>query len=258
MTDEWRRWIAENLMLGASRESIHEMMVQAGLAPSESAGEIDLALQSPYLKGAERLRNRLTKREWLLGAYRKLNRLRAGSGEIERRHRLSQGEFVDRYYSASRAVIITGMMDDWPALGKWSLEYFSREFGSREVEVQVGRNASDNYEAGRDQFRKTMIFSEFIERVSNAGSSNDIYITASNNSGNNVARPGRNDHPVPPRSDQQLHGTGHGSEANSAGAVVGDSAHEEPLSCLLRGGRPHDTAGSPSRLFRAAGPRVHP
>src|SRR5262249_30211753 len=116
VTDEWRRWIAENLMLGASRESIHEMMVQGGLAPSASAGEIDLAMQSPYLKGAERLRNRLSKREWLLGAYRKLNRLRAGSSEIERRHRLSQAEFVDRYYSAGRAVIITGMMDDWPAL----------------------------------------------------------------------------------------------------------------------------------------------
>ena len=88
------------------------------------------------------------------------------SGEIERRHRLSRGEFLDRYYCAGRPVIITGMMDDWPALRKWSLDYFVREFGAREVEVQVGRSASDNYEADRDQFRRKMIFSEFIERVS--------------------------------------------------------------------------------------------
>ena len=82
--DEWRRWIAENLMLGASRESILKSMVDGGLAPSESATEIDLAFKSPYLKGAERLCNRLKKREWLLAAYRKLNRLRPSSGEIER------------------------------------------------------------------------------------------------------------------------------------------------------------------------------
>ena len=27
MTDEWRRWIAENVMLGASRDSILKVMV---------------------------------------------------------------------------------------------------------------------------------------------------------------------------------------------------------------------------------------
>jgi hypothetical protein len=189
VTDEWRRWIAENLMLGASRESILNMMVEGGLSPSESAAEIDMASQSPYLRGAERLCNRLSKREWLLGAYRKLNRLRASSGEIERSHRLSASEFLDRYYSASRPVIITGMMDDWPAMKKWGLDYFLRAFGSRAVEVQVGRSASDNYEAGRDQFRRTMLFSEFLERVSTAGKTNDIYITASNNSANKAALP---------------------------------------------------------------------
>jgi hypothetical protein len=188
VTDEWRRWIAENLMLGASRESILSKMVQGGLAPSESASEIDLAFQSPYLRGAERLCNRLSKRDWLLGAYRKLNRLRESSGEIERRHRLSR-EFVDEYYCASRPVIITGMIDNWPALSKWSLDYFLKEFGPREIQVQVGRSASDNYEAGRDQFRQTMIFSDFIERVRTSGKTNDIYITASNNAANKNALP---------------------------------------------------------------------
>jgi hypothetical protein len=72
-------------MLGASRESILSQMVQGGLAPWESASELDMAFQSPYVQGAERLRNRLSKRDWLLGAYRKLNRLRESSGEIEPR-----------------------------------------------------------------------------------------------------------------------------------------------------------------------------
>ena len=189
MTDDWRRWIAENVMLGASRDSILHVMAQGGLSPVQSASEIDLACQSPYLRGAERLCNRLSKREWLLAAYRKLNRLRGDSGTIERRHRLSRSEFLDRYYCASRPVIITGMMDDWPALEKWSLDYFAREFGDREVEVQVGRSASDNYEADRDRFRRKMIFSEFIEKVGSSGKNNDIYITASNSSANKAVLP---------------------------------------------------------------------
>ncbi len=189
VTDEWRRWIAENVILGASRDSILKVMVEGGLSPRDSAAEIDLAVTSPYLRGAERLCNRLNKREWLLSAYRKLNRLHSHSDEIERRHRLARGEFLDRYYCASRPVIITGMMDDWPALRKWSLDYFAREFGTREVDVQVGRSASDNYEADRDKFRRKMIFSEFIEKVSAADKSNDIYITASNTSANKAVLP---------------------------------------------------------------------
>ena len=51
VTDEWRRWIAENLMLGASRDSILKTMVDGGLSPSESAAEIDLACEEPLPQG---------------------------------------------------------------------------------------------------------------------------------------------------------------------------------------------------------------
>ena len=70
--DEWRRWIAENLMVGQSPESILEAMTSSGFAPDESAREIDAAVQSPYLKGSELLLNRLKKRDWLLAVYRKM------------------------------------------------------------------------------------------------------------------------------------------------------------------------------------------
>ena len=61
-------------------------------------------MQSPYLLAAERLTNRLRKRDWLLANYRKLNRLHPKSGEIERRHRISRDEFLAEYYSANRPV----------------------------------------------------------------------------------------------------------------------------------------------------------
>ena len=63
------------------------------------------------------------------------------------------------------------MMDDWPALRSWNLDYFSEKFGGREVDVQMGRNAAGatNYEANREKYRHKMIFSEYIEKVRTSG-----------------------------------------------------------------------------------------
>jgi Family of unknown function (DUF6065)/Cupin-like domain len=189
ITDDWRRWIAENLMTYAKREDIIKRLIVEGFTDSEVNAEIELALQSPYFKGAERLTNRLKKREWLLTCYRKVSRLRPESGEIERRHKLSRGAFLNDYYTTCRPVIITGMMDDWPAMRKWSLDYFAERFGSREVDVQLNRDSNSDYELQRPKHRGKMLFSELLEKIRTLGVSNDFYITATNNSGNKDALP---------------------------------------------------------------------
>ena len=81
------------------------------------------------------------------------------------------------------------MMDDWPALGKWSLDYFAERFGDRHVEVQLGRDASGRYEEERDQYRRKMALSRFIDKVRTSGTTNDLYITANNTSANRDALP---------------------------------------------------------------------
>ena len=159
-------------------------MVAEGITLEEANREVDLAAQSPYLKGANLLRNRLKKREWQLSNYRKLNRLHRASGVIERRHKLSRGEFLDQYYSTNRAVIITGMMDDWPAMRKWNLDYFAQNFGDREIEVQFGRTAGENYEIECEKYTRKVRMADFVEMVRNAENTNDFYLTANNNSRN--------------------------------------------------------------------------
>ena len=191
--DEWRRWIAENLMLEMSQDSILQTLVANGFSPTEGAAEIGLALQSPYFRAADRLRNRLRKRNWLLAAYRKLSRLHTGSGEIERRHRLARGEFLEGYYSANRPVIITGMMEDWPAMEKWNLDYFSEKVGDRDVEVQIDRKAGGHdSELERSNYarsNRTMRFRDFIDKVRSSGVTNDFYMTANNSTRNKGALP---------------------------------------------------------------------
>ena len=187
--DDWRRWIAHNLMLESSPEDVYAAMCQAGIAPQEAEKEVRQALESPYFRGADQLRNRMKKRDWLLETYRKINRLSPESDIIPRRHRLTRGQFLDEYYSTNRPVIITGMMDDWPAMKKWNLDYFKDKFADRDIEVQFGRNSSDKYEVESRKFLKTIKMGEFVEMVRSATNTNDFYLTANNNSNNKLALP---------------------------------------------------------------------
>ena len=59
MSDDWRRWIAENLMLEQSPEDVLAAMTAAGIDHDEARRKSSLHRQSPYLRGSELLRNRL-------------------------------------------------------------------------------------------------------------------------------------------------------------------------------------------------------
>lgn len=184
---EWRRWIAENLLLDDDPVQLTQILMQNGIAQTEAVSEVDIALKSPYLHGAKRLQSRLVKHDWVLDIYRKLNRLRPSKTQVPRRERLSREEFLSEYYSTNQPVIITGMMDDWPAMQKWNLAYFKTHFASRIVEVQFGRNSDDNYEMNSLSHKRKMRFGDYVDLVASADNTNDFYMTANNDSLNRQA-----------------------------------------------------------------------
>lgn len=183
--DDWRRWIAENLMLGSAPDTLAAILVQNGIGQADARREIELAIRSPYLYGAQRLANRLAKRNWVLAIQQKLNDL--GDNTIQRRERLSGKEFLQNYYRMNRPVIITGMLEHFPARAKWNLDYFAERFADRTVEVQFGRDADQNYEMNSIAHKRQMKFGQYLELVRNAGASNDFYMTANNDSRNREA-----------------------------------------------------------------------
>ena len=128
--NEWRRWIAENLMLGGLPRNLEAKMVEKGCPEAEAALEVKNALESPYFRGARRLINRFAKRCWILDSYRKLSRLGARSAKIDRRQPPTRGEFFDGYYTANLPVIITGMMDDWRSRNERQLEDVARRLAT--------------------------------------------------------------------------------------------------------------------------------
>ncbi|AIY42155.1 Hypoxia-inducible factor 1 alpha inhibitor [Collimonas arenae] len=191
INDDWRRWIGENLALDANPQDLFNVLVSQGVAAQEAQSEVQAALANPYLLGArqagQRLKSRLKKHDWVLDIYRTLNRQTAGSSVVERRHRLSRDEFYRQYYLLNKPVIITGMLDDWPALTKWNFDFFRAHFGEREVEVQTGRSQDANYEINSTQHKSKMPLGDYLDMIQHAPESNDFYMTANNSSANRQA-----------------------------------------------------------------------
>lgn len=189
--DEWRRWIAENLMTGEPPERILEAMELRGFSSEEAIRELKAATESPYVKGSLLLRSRLAKRDWLLAVYRCNHRLHPQSNEISRRHRLSREELLCDFYATNRPVVITGMLDDWPAMRKWNLDYFSRTFGDRQVEVRVPPPADSSHDViQRERYVTSIPFGDFVEIMRTAGETDDFHLTAHHASGNRKALSG--------------------------------------------------------------------
>ena len=140
ISDEWRRWIAENLVLGSHPDTLAGILRNSGVPAQQAQAEIAAALASPYLHGAQRLHNRLAKRDWLLDIQCRLDCMAPAymTTVVPRRERLSGEAFLREHYLTNRPVIITGMLDDCAAR-RWTLAGLAARFGTREVEVQRGR-----------------------------------------------------------------------------------------------------------------------
>ena len=50
--DEWRRWIAENLLLDSRPQDVYDELLRAGISSEEAAQELQQAVSSPYIVGA--------------------------------------------------------------------------------------------------------------------------------------------------------------------------------------------------------------
>jgi ribosomal protein L16 Arg81 hydroxylase len=129
---------------------------------------------------------KLLKSNWVLEMYRRSARQGTTFGQVPRVPKLSRQAFLDEHYAANRPVVMTGAMDDWPAMTRWTDEELKRRFGDRVVEVQANRNTDANYEINQTKLRTEMPLAEFVDLTATVGETNNYYITA-NNSGKNKA-----------------------------------------------------------------------
>jgi hypothetical protein len=81
--------------------------------------------------------------------------------QVDRRTGLTKKEFVNEYLRPNKPVVFTDMTKDWPALNKWTAEFFKSQYGHLKVPV-----FSSNYSKpgpGYMSSDKEMFFKDFIE-----------------------------------------------------------------------------------------------
>ena len=194
INDQWRRWVAENVLRGQTPASMIQAMVEKGVDFGAAAREVETARNHPYLRAAAANAPgqgsvpaaRLAKREWFLELMRRAALQDPETATVPVVRRPSREQFLHEFYAANRPCLIEGAMDDWPAMTGWTMEKLKARFGDRRIEAQAGRNSDADYEMNSDRHRKEMSFGEYVDLVTSCGRSNDFYMTA-NNSGKNRA-----------------------------------------------------------------------
>ncbi|MGZ3449978.1 MAG: cupin-like domain-containing protein [Polyangiales bacterium] len=96
---------------------------------------------------------------------------------IERQSAPSAETFRTRYERPRRPVVITGAIDHWPALHRWSLARIAAEYGERSVIVRIADHPSQRF-AGDEQrtFRRApMKVSDFAEALARSPEAGAMY-----------------------------------------------------------------------------------
>ena len=177
----WRKWIASNLMKGASNTSLQKTLREQGYSHLDIATELRLASEHPYVNAGKEIFHVLNKRNWLLKTCDALAALDPRySTQVAVIKTPSFDMFIRDYYSKHLPVVLTGGVDNWPALDKWNPEYFLDLYGDKDIEVQFDREQDPLYERNAGKHKKRMSMREFVGMVLDNGDSNNYYMTANN------------------------------------------------------------------------------
>ena len=149
---------------------------------------VDKALSDPFFVGAMSIADDLRKRDWVLECQRRAWNQQDDPRSVARRDKLAADTFKAEFACNQRPAVISGLVDDWPALSLWNPDYLEQKIGADTlVEAQKGRSRVANYERAKERLRSTIPFSELAAALRSEEASNDIYVTANNGSANRRA-----------------------------------------------------------------------
>ena len=179
--------IAERLAMGLHPDII-ALQLSNRASPEVVRAYAANAEQNPYFKAAQNIAKAVRKRDWILDCQSANWREGPQARGVPRRHRLSAEEFLRDYLAPQLPVIISGLIDDWPALNVWDADYLERKVGREtEVEVQKGRSTRRDYETAKLDLKRRVPFGEVTDLLRSGVATNDMYVTANNGSENRAA-----------------------------------------------------------------------
>eukprot|EP00854_Cymbomonas_tetramitiformis_P004979 gene4979-6067_t len=73
--------------------------------------------------------------------------------KLDRVSAITPAEFELKYYKPARPVILTNITAQWKAYKKWSLDYFQKNYGDVDIQVQKGRSERKDFETAQHALR---------------------------------------------------------------------------------------------------------
>lgn len=184
INDALRTEIVTMLLNGVPVAAVINRIASRGISGQIAADEVARAQKSPYLAGAATLLARLAKRDWLLASLARLQRL--ADWQVPRIAAIDPSRFFNEFYAANRPVLLTGLIDHWPAR-TWRFDSLARAFGTVAVDVQANRSTDRDYEIKMDRHTARQPLGDIINCIITGGPSNDFYVTAFNSVHNKQA-----------------------------------------------------------------------
>lgn len=178
--------LADGLAAGDDDTALRARLIAAGVSAASAKYEVERLAKDPMALALRRQAARSAKQQWLFANQARLARESEGGFALDTVDRIVTADFYRGYYDANRPAKLTGLVDHWPALSRWSLDHFAAVAGGAAVEAQVGRDGDSDYELAKDAHRRMLRFCELIDWLRGDEVSNDIYLTAYN-SGTNAA-----------------------------------------------------------------------
>lgn len=179
LSPRWRAWVSENLARGVSERRLIEVLHSRGLPEDRARAHVEEVARQPAIAVARRLADRIGKLEAQLDVYDSLQALVAPAGTLPRERSLAPGDFLERYYSANRPVVIEGLMERWDAVRRWTPEYLKETYGDREVMAETDRAVEPHWRVFLKGQAKPWRFGDYVDAVVAAGETNELYMTAS-------------------------------------------------------------------------------
>lgn len=175
-----KKWLAQQVLQGVDKPCIYQTLKSEGLSEIDIALEWVLLKQDPYFQLAQEQHFLVNKRNWLLNTLDRFARLNLDYQQIKRIQHIAFPQFIEQFYSRNLPVILTGAISHWPALKKWSPEYFKQKVGDQAIEVQFNREQDPLFERNSIQHKTQMSMRDYVDLVMQTECSNNFYMTANN------------------------------------------------------------------------------
>ena len=176
LTDEWRAWIVDNLLVQVPPRAIQTALVSGGIPRHVADREIRAIAASPTLAACGALRRRARDAERVLDLYKALDTHQ--QVPVERREKPTAAEFFSRYFDRNVPVVFTDFTADCRARA-WTPEGLAEKLGDAEMGVVRGREGDPEYDRN-PALRTTMPARDYIAELLARSPTNDLYSVANN------------------------------------------------------------------------------